>query len=210
MATKITHEAIVAAALGLLKKEGTEGLTIRKLSQRLKVKAPAIYWRFSEKRDLVDAVAEEILRQHFFDLRPMREGSKNKWQPWLKTTLNRLRDAMLAYPDGAKVIAGARPHIATTLAQIAECSLETLERCSLDLTEASVIVFTALHYTYGQVIEEQDSPSPTALSDEAVAPILTKFPTIRRLVRSQTKKDLDPKNIFNRGLDLIIMGGGSR
>jgi TetR/AcrR family transcriptional regulator, tetracycline repressor protein len=203
---KISHDVIVGAALDLLKKEGIEGLTIRNLSRRLKIKAPAIYWRFSEKRDLMDAVAEEILRRHFSGLRTLERPSTNSWQPWLKVTLNRLRDAMLAYPDGSKLIAGARPHLAPTLARIAECSLETLERSGLRLAEASAVVFTALHYTYGHVIEEQCGPSPTALTEAPAAPILANFPTIRRLVHSRNKKQLDPKYIFNRGLDLIING----
>lgn len=199
----ISKEMIIHEALGLLKDEGLEGLTFRKLMSRLQIKAPAIYWRFENKRDLLDAVAEAILREHFRGLAPMRK--QQSWQAWFKGTLHRLRDAMLAYPDGARLVAGARPHQAPTLARIAEYSLQATED-SVGLKNAGAIVFTALHYTFGHVIEEQASPGPEELASAAQTSILAEFPTIARLIDSSRLASLTPKNIYDIGLNLIIQG----
>jgi TetR/AcrR family tetracycline transcriptional repressor len=64
------------------------------------------------------------------------------WQVWFAQTMHSLRLAMLSYPDGARVIAGARPRQTPTLARIAEYSLRALEEDDVPLATASGIVFT--------------------------------------------------------------------
>ncbi len=203
-ALPVSKADVVAEALKLLKREGLEGITFRKLIARLHIKAPAIYWRFESKRDLLEAVAETILQRHFADLAPKPSG--RAWQSWLKHILNRLRDALLAYPDGARLIAGARPHQTPTLTRIAEYSLSALEE-SVGLATAGAIVFTALHYTFGHVIEEQSSPSLEELAGPSAAPIVAGFPTIARLIAMSGKKGNPARATYNLGLDLIIHGG---
>jgi len=196
----------VAQALILLRREGLEGVTFRKLISRLKVKAPAIYWRFRDKQDLLEAMAESILQEFFADWTPMQPG-ESSWQVWLAHTMNRLRQAMLGYPDGGRVIAGARPHQTPTLARIAECSLRALEDSGVPLATAAGIVFTAVHYTFGHVIEEQSSPSLDVLAGPAAASVVSEFPTIARLIQSSRDRGHTPQAIYELGISLIIRGG---
>jgi TetR/AcrR family tetracycline transcriptional repressor len=70
-------------------------------------------------------MAETILQEFFADLAPLQPGALF-WQTWFAGILVRLRHAMLAYPDGARVIAGARPQQTLTLARIAEDSSKAL------------------------------------------------------------------------------------
>jgi TetR/AcrR family tetracycline transcriptional repressor len=83
----IERDAIVAHALILLRREGLEGVTFRKLMTRLNVKAPAIYWRFAGKQDLLEAMAEKILQEAFSNLAP----GAHAWQNWLSETMHQLR-----------------------------------------------------------------------------------------------------------------------
>jgi TetR/AcrR family tetracycline transcriptional repressor len=201
-------EAIVREALRLLRREGLDALTFRKLMARLKVAAPAIYWRFDSKRDLLDAVAEAILQQEFSALVPCA-GGDGSWEEWLAETLHRLRRAMLAYPDGARIVAGARPHQAPTLTRIAEYLLRAVEQGGVDLQTAGAVVFTALHYTFGHVIEEQSSPSLDKLAGPEASSIVAAYPAIARLIDASRKVPHSPEAIYDVGLRLIIAGAGA-
>jgi AcrR family transcriptional regulator len=201
----IEKETIIEQALVLLSGEGLEGVTFRKLMARLKVKAPAIYWRFQNKQDLLEAMAEAILQKTFSDLGPM-QSPRNPWQEALASTMKRLREGLLAYPDGARVVAGARPHQTPTLARIAEYSLADLERNGIPLLEAAGIVFTCLHYTFGYVIEEQSSPSLAVMAGPAAAGVVAQFPKIAHVIRLAQRENYSPESAYEFGLKLIIRG----
>jgi AcrR family transcriptional regulator len=59
--TKLQPNTVIRAALDLLNEVGVDGLTTRKLAERLGVQQPALYWHFRNKRALLDALAEAML-----------------------------------------------------------------------------------------------------------------------------------------------------
>ncbi|WP_253822636.1 TetR family transcriptional regulator, partial [Salmonella enterica] len=59
--TKLQPNTVIRAALDLLNEVGVDGLTTRKLAERLGVQQPALYWHFRNKRALLDALAEATL-----------------------------------------------------------------------------------------------------------------------------------------------------
>lgn len=195
-------ETIVAEALALLREEGLAGVTFRRLTTRLGVKAPAIYWRFANKQELLEAMAESILRERCADPPPLADG--DPWRPWLAGLLARLRAAMLAYPDGARVVTGARPLGTPTLARLAEHALSTLERRGLDLAEAATIVFTGFHYTFGHVIEEQDSTGATEMDEETAAGFARLFPTIARVLSAGAQAGASGDDVYQAGVARIL------
>ncbi|MFE7755868.1 TetR/AcrR family transcriptional regulator [Streptomyces sp. NPDC057429] len=54
---------IIAAARALLEEEGAEALTMRRLADRVGVKAPTLYKHFPDKSSVVTALAGEMLRE---------------------------------------------------------------------------------------------------------------------------------------------------
>lgn len=191
---------IVQSALDLLKDEGLAGVTVRKLSTRLGVKAPAIYWRFADKRELLDAVAEAVLQQEFADLTPW--AGEPTWRNWYADLLRRLRTAMLSYPDGARLVTAARPTHAPTLGRITEYALQAAKADGEDLAEAATAVFAASRYTFGHVIEEQDSPAPT--DPDTAARIAEVAPVTAEVLDLGRALDLTPDRFFDNGLSLIL------
>ncbi|MDF2848837.1 MAG: TetR family transcriptional regulator, partial [Oerskovia sp.] len=61
MAERLDRERVVRAALALLDEVGLDGLTLRRLAQDLGVKAPALYWHFASKADLLHEMAATML-----------------------------------------------------------------------------------------------------------------------------------------------------
>ena len=58
---KISKETVIETALELLNEVGMDGLSTRKLAERLQVQQPALYWHFRDKRALFDALAHAML-----------------------------------------------------------------------------------------------------------------------------------------------------
>lgn len=84
---------IVSVALTLLDQYGLPDLTMRRLATELDVQPSALYWHFASKQDLLAAVADRIL-----DRIPLAPASG------LLDASRIVRDALLAYRDGAEVV----------------------------------------------------------------------------------------------------------
>lgn len=59
---RLNRESVIDAALELLNETGIDGLTTRKLAQKLGIEQPTLYWHVKNKRALLDALAVEIPR----------------------------------------------------------------------------------------------------------------------------------------------------
>jgi TetR/AcrR family tetracycline transcriptional repressor len=198
------QEEIVSAALGLLNESGLGSLSLREIAKRLNIRAPALYWYFKNKEDLVDYMAQAILLKEFGDLRA-REGDET-WQEWLRLQMVRLRRAMLAYTDGGRVVAGATFYPATALSDLFEACLASLESAGLDLRSAYHITVTATRYTFGYVIEEQASPTVEELAATDVSAHLEPYPLVRRVIAELEAAGVDEDADFAIGLDYILKG----
>ncbi len=100
----LDQSTVVQTALELLKKVGLDGLTTQRLADELGVKSPALYWHFHNKQELLDAMADAFIRGA--GMGPPRSGET--WQQWLARRVHAYRTSLLAYPDSARIVAGAR------------------------------------------------------------------------------------------------------
>jgi TetR/AcrR family tetracycline transcriptional repressor len=198
------QQRIIAAALELLKEEGLASITLRKLATKVDMQAPALYWHFKDKEALVDYMAEAILQKELKELEPRSDSES--WQEWLTEHMLRLRRAMLAYPDGARVVAGAHLYPAITLAKSLECGLISLNGDGVELKTARKIVTTATTYTFGYVIEEQSAPDEKEMNNFNLRAFFASYPYIAKAIGqedlSQKAKDED----YLDGLRFIISG----
>ncbi|MGV9001792.1 MAG: TetR/AcrR family transcriptional regulator C-terminal domain-containing protein [Candidatus Saccharimonadaceae bacterium] len=200
---------IIREALQLLTEDGLDKLSLRRLAQRVNIQAPALYWYFKDKATLVDYLAEGILQSEFgSNFQPRVEGES--WQEWLRTTMMRLRLAMLAYPDGGRVVAGAKLYPAETLAQIIEYSLESLITAGVSPEGARTAHTTAMTYTFGFVIEEQAAPRPEEVMDFDLEYLFRKHPYIHRMMQQIDLSDYATGVHYENGLNAIISGSSSR
>lgn len=198
----LNRERIVDAALEVLDQEGIDGVSLRKLAKLLGVKAPAIYWHFKNKSMLVDFMAEAILRAELEELQPRQPDEA--WQDWLMDVCKRLRKAMKAHRDGARVVAGAHPFPAVTLLKILELGLESLTSAGMDLRCADLINATAIHFTFGRVIEEQASPSLEEIEQLDLVRLFEAHPLFAQSVQQTVEDAKAGYDEFEDSLRLII------
>jgi len=202
------QEQIIAAALELLTASGLNDLSLRDIAQKLDIKAPALYWYFKSKSDLVDYMAEAILSREFADAKPRVEGET--WQDWLSTHMTKLRRAMLAYPDGGRVVAGARLDPAKALAQIFEDSILSLTSAGIGQETALYIVMTAVQYTFGFVIEEQAGPKPKDIATFVDREFSDAYPNLAKAVKQYRKGVNIEDRAYDAGLQMIIKGAQAK
>jgi TetR/AcrR family tetracycline transcriptional repressor len=198
----LDRQRIVAEAVALLDADGLEGVTLRKLAQRLGVQAPTLYWHIPNKAALVTALAEEILEQQFPGAALVPPGPDQGWQDWLSGLAQRLRHALLAHPDGARVVSAS--HLSLKMAAISELAMSTLVARGLPLHRARLLVLTVEHFTIGHVLAEQ-SPPPDA--DEASGFDLAAYPTVVAGITAYFQPGRTVDDLFRDCLALIIEPG---
>src|SRR6476660_4791806 len=96
------REDVIHRALLVLDAYGLPDLTMRRLARDLEVQPSALYHHFLNKQTLLGAVADEILAR---GPSPLATGS---WTDRARSICACLRDACLAYRDGAEVVATVR------------------------------------------------------------------------------------------------------
>lgn len=193
---------IIAEAISLLDAEGLDGVTLRKLAGRLGVQQPTLYWHIPNKAALLTAVADAILEQHFPALAaPDAEGD---WRAWLVDLAIRLREAMLAHPDGARLLSFSQ--LSLRMAALSELAISTLVGRGIPLRQARLIVLTVEHFTVGHTLEEQTGRPTAPIEDFDLDSFTASYPTVVAGITEYFQDGRTSDDLFRDCLDVIIRG----
>lgn len=140
--------AIVDRALSVLDTYGLADLTMRRLAAELGLQPSALYHHFANKQTLLAAVADEVLA------RGRRGPRSGAWDERVSAVCVELRDAMLAYRDGADVVSTVHAFGLGARAPYDEL-VEALDDGGFDEDLARTAARTLLHYVFGHTGEEQ-------------------------------------------------------
>ncbi|MGH3458271.1 TetR/AcrR family transcriptional regulator C-terminal domain-containing protein [Aeromicrobium sp.] len=171
---------VVEHALQVLDRHGLADLSMRRLAADLDVQPSALYWHFANKQALLAAVADEVLR------RGERSVPDGTWNEQVTAYAHALRDAMLAYRDGAELVATAQAFGLGESDPVGRL-VELLGGTRFDRVAAT----TVLHFVLGHVSDEQvnlQASSVGAIEDDPLS-------------RADT---------FSTGLGIIVAGIASR
>jgi TetR/AcrR family transcriptional regulator, tetracycline repressor protein len=148
----LDRETVVRTALRVLDEAGLEGLTLRKIAGELGVQAPALYWHFKNKQELLDEMATTVFSDAMAEvgLGP-DEGA---WSEWALQYAEGLRRTLLRYRDGARIFSGTYLTDAAMYAGL-EAALRRLTAAGFSLREAVLGLSTIYCYVVGFTIEEQ-------------------------------------------------------
>jgi TetR/AcrR family transcriptional regulator, tetracycline repressor protein len=149
---KVNREILSRGALKLLNEVGLEQLTLRRLGVELKVQPAAMYWHFRSKEELIDEMATMVLAEGARQLVPVKDSSD--WSAWAASFGTGLRKTLVAYRDGARMVAGTRL-TNTEYMKTAERIAAKLVECGFTLRQTVVLLTTIYNYTLSFVMEEQ-------------------------------------------------------
>jgi TetR/AcrR family tetracycline transcriptional repressor len=160
----LDRAAIVEAALGLLERDGVDGLSTRKLAAQLGIRGPSLYWHFKSKQQLLDHMAERM----FQDALPSPPGADLRGfdrRAWLEAGARGLRQAALSRRDGARVLAGSRPATEAGERAFGEM-METLVRTGFSRRDAAMTLQLLGRFAVGWVLYEQSADPRTPAASE--------------------------------------------
>jgi TetR/AcrR family transcriptional regulator, tetracycline repressor protein len=196
----LSRHQVVQEALRLVDSDGLDGLTLRALATRLGVQAPTLYWHVRNKAELLDALGDEIM-EDALGLVPDLDAFSG-WQEWLLASLVVLRKTMLAHPDGARIVSGARASLRR--ADFSERAMTTLVARDVPLQRARLTVLAAERYTVGFVLEEQ-APKPEVNGRAVdVGELRRRLPTATRAIIEYFESGRSVDDLFQDGVRLIL------
>ncbi len=200
----LNRETIARAGLALLDEKGSDGLTMRALAASLGVQAPALYWHVKNRRELIDLMGEAIMS----DAHDGFDDTSAPWDIFLANGARALRQAMLRYHQGARILAGT---FVTNAADVLEPMLDAMTSAGFTVRDAARLSPVIHHYTIGFTIEQQardgsEYPGPNPYNEEnLIAKLdLQKYPAIFEAFSELYEPDFDAD--FEDGLAIVIDG----
>lgn len=157
---KLNRDNVVAEALDLLDEVGLDGVSTRRLAQRLGVEQPSLYWHFRRKDELLSAMAEAAMAPHATAPLP---APTDDWQAWFGENARSFRRTLLLRRDGARLHAGLRPG-AEDRVRIAH-KLTFLVDSGLPERDAQMALLAVGRFTVGSVLEQQADVGPSGPID---------------------------------------------
>jgi len=188
----LTEDQIVSAALAIIRTEGLDALSMRRLSRELGRSAMAPYWYVSDKRELLELVAKKLLSQV-----QIPATDSGPWDERLRTVINSIDARLHEHPGVAAVLLEKMTY---TDRRLMNGILDILLSAGLqgpDVFLAYAMVHTYLFGRYQVQSHSQDefaSPNEPAEFDDQITALMPSLRTLRG------------RDFFNYGVDTIIAG----
>lgn len=148
----LRREEVVAAALDLLDEVGLDGLTTRRLADRLGVQVGALYWHVSSKQELLAAMADKMMAG--LAAQPLPGGG---WEAQIAEAAQQLRRALLARRDGARLLVGTIG-LSHNMLEGAERFYRIFRAAGFSLPASAYAWDVIASFITGFVLQEQTAP----------------------------------------------------
>src|ERR1700694_3872226 len=189
----LTEEQIVRAALDIIRTEGLDALSMRRLSRELGRSGMAPYWYVADKRELLDLMACKLMAEV-----TLPEPDSAPWETRLRTVVTEIDARLHDHPGIAGVLL---ERMRSTDQRLMSGITQIL--LSAGFRGADVVLSYAMIHTYlfgrYQVVElgDADLPDPSDVAD-ALADLMPHL------------EGLHGRDFFNYGVDHIIEGVRAR
>ena len=193
-----SRDDVARTALRILDDYGLPDLTMRRLAAALDVQPSALYWHFANKQTLLAELADRIVARAATADAGTPTGEEGKpdptdWRDAVRREAAALRDALLAYRDGAEVVSSTLAlGLGSTLALDRLAGAVSLG--GFDDGTARRAGTALLHFVLGHVSHEQQRLQYDSLGVLAVGPDA-----------SPLEED-DPAAAFAFGVGLLVDG----
>lgn len=204
----ITREALAAAGLAVLRRDGLDALSMRKVAAELGVRAASLYWHVHDKEELLDLLADSLL----WDAR--RLTAHGAWDTSLREMAVAYRCHLHANRDAARVMAG-RMAPGPNLLYVLDTMLGWLRDAGFSGPDAARATRTIATYIQGFVLQEQMPVSAleargnpeealSAAADAFRAAPPDQYPNVAAMADGILSDSMDELFLF--GVDAIIDG----
>lgn len=189
----ITREALVAAGMAVLRREGLDALSMRKVGAELGVRAASLYYHVQDKEQLLDLLADSVV----WDARKL--ATTGNWEHCLREAAHAYYRHLHANRDAARLMAGRRTP-GPNLLYVLDVMMGRLHAGGFSDADAAWATLTLATYVQGFVLQEQ-SPKPPLKEKRAG---VGQYPNIATLI--DVLMGDDSQELFAFGIERIIDG----
>lgn len=199
---QLSRALVVAAALEVVKAEGGDGLTMRRVADQIGVSASSLYGYVTNKEELVQLVLEHIITE----LRPPPEGD---WQESMKSFAREMLGVFRRHPGVAGLTLGRVP-FGPAMLPVAERMLAALRAAGMPDQVAAFAGDLGGLYVGAIAYEEEVTPISDKGDFAAQAAAWLKslppgqFPNIVATADKLMAGSADDR--FEWGLDVLVRG----
>ncbi len=197
----IDRDEAARVALRLLREEGLDKLSLRRIAKELDVQAPALYWHFANKRALLDQLTDLMLAPSLSELDGPR--APEEWPDWLLRIAGVLHRELLAHPDGARVALGADLRRARALGAYFERTIVVLHEAGFDLPNASRAAGAFVAFVLGRTAEEQAAPD---LAETVAEPVAQLYPVFAAAMGERRAAGESQEETFRYCVGIMVEG----
>lgn len=197
----LTQARIVEEAVALLDEQGIEGLTMRRLAERMGSGVTSLYWHVDNKDDIVELALDAIFAQL-----PVQSGAPDaeKWHAEVVALVNDWRASMLRHPWSAALL--QRLALGPNLLDRLEFLHAAFVRAGLTGQRPVAATWTLYNYVMGATvarISHNLSAADRAVAQQQLANLSDRYPS---LSTAHYLLDADWDATFAMGLDYILDG----
>ncbi|MCO6009062.1 TetR family transcriptional regulator [Actinoallomurus purpureus] len=131
---RLSRETVVDGALALADEEGLDGLTIRRLAQRLGVTPMALYWHFKNKDELHNALVDRM-----WSLVDTKVDPAAPWFDRLRALMESVVHVLHAHPSAAQLMMTTHLDAAPRCFDSMEAALALLAEAGFEPRRAAAI-----------------------------------------------------------------------
>ena len=206
---RLSREAILTAALGIVDDEGIDALTMRRLAATLEVNPMSLYHHLPNKAAVLAGLAELV----FAGLEYPDPGDAVLWDEQLKDAARAYRNALRAHPNLALQVLSDTSAVSDVVVVTMEPFYRALDRAGLSPRQVFESANTLIDFIHGFSLGEA---SVRAETFELAPDLLTrveglpagKAPTLARIVGRLGPEGLayDFDSGFESGLSTLTAG----
>jgi AcrR family transcriptional regulator len=206
----LTSEAIVDAAIGIVRAGGLDGLTMRSVARDLGVPVTSVHWHFRTRDDLLDVIAARMATDFYLSIPAVKPNGDGIEQ--LRTYFRALRQQLLqkrsflelsfdrvgSLLKDAAIRAQMTERLEAEVSLLAGLGLAPDDAHRLyDICSTYVRGFVMVELAYARATRPITSDDRLFLDSEA-------FPVMSRVAEPNSLSGHDPDGQFDLGLDLLL------
>ncbi|WAX95451.1 TetR/AcrR family transcriptional regulator C-terminal domain-containing protein [Aminobacter sp. NyZ550] len=196
----LSLERIVATAVDLLDTQGIDGLTMRRLADRLGSGVMSLYWHVDNKEDVFDLALDKVLEYRA----PSDRAEPQGWRQEAVHVLEGWRASMLRHPWSASLL--PRRALGPNILGRLELLANALSKAGVADADLNVAIWSLWNHVMGSTITRASfelTDDDQAAAQQRLAGLSERYPTIER---SRLLLDSDWDGAFRKGLDYLLDG----
>ncbi|MCG7506726.1 TetR/AcrR family transcriptional regulator [Mesorhizobium retamae] len=196
----LSLERIIATAVDLLDTHGVDGLTMRRLADRLGSGVMSLYWHVDNKERVFDLALDAVLAFR----EPAPRGEALDWRADVVHMLEDWRASMLRHPWSASLL--PRRTLGPNILNRLELLSRTLSKAGVIEANMNVAIWSLWNYVMGATITRASfdrSIDDLAAAQQALTRLSAHYPTIES---TRLLLDSDWDGVFRKGLDFLLDG----